>query len=69
MTKKNIKVNKITYGEAIREALQIAMSIDESVICYGLGVDDPKGIFGTRFKLSFTQRKVSLPRSIKNESE
>jgi acetoin:2,6-dichlorophenolindophenol oxidoreductase subunit beta len=43
--------NNITYGEAIREALQIAMSADDSVICYGLGVDDPKGIFGTTLGL------------------
>ena len=41
----------ITYGEAIREALEIAMSKDDSVICYGLGVDDPKGIFGTTLGL------------------
>ena len=42
---------KITYGEAIREALETAMSTDDSVICYGLGVDDPKGIFGTTLGL------------------
>jgi len=42
---------KITYGEAIKEALEIAMSADDSVICYGLGVDDPKGIFGTTLGL------------------
>jgi len=51
VTKKSAKVNKITYGEAIREALQIAMSVDDSVICYGLGADDPKGIFGTTLGL------------------
>jgi acetoin:2,6-dichlorophenolindophenol oxidoreductase subunit beta len=42
---------KITYGDAIKEALEIAMSTDDSVICYGLGVDDPKGIFGTTLGL------------------
>lgn len=42
---------KITYGEAIREALETAMTADDSVICYGLGVDDPKGIFGTTLGL------------------
>jgi len=42
---------KITYGEAIRETLETAMSIDDSVICYGLGVDDPKGVFGTTLGL------------------
>lgn len=37
----------ITFGEAIREALDQAMEADENVIVYGLGVDDPKAIFGT----------------------
>lgn len=37
----------ITYAEAIREALDQAMEADERVIVYGLGVDDPKAIFGT----------------------
>jgi pyruvate dehydrogenase E1 component beta subunit len=37
----------ITFAEAIREALDQAMADDEDVIVYGLGVDDPKAIFGT----------------------
>ena len=37
----------ITFAEAIREALDQAMAADESVIVFGLGVDDPKAIFGT----------------------
>ena len=37
----------ITFAQAINEALQIAMSNDPAVICFGLGVDDPKAIFGT----------------------
>lgn len=37
----------IKYSEAINDALKIAMRQDESVICYGLGVPDPKRIFGT----------------------
>jgi pyruvate/2-oxoglutarate/acetoin dehydrogenase E1 component len=37
----------ITFGEAIREALDQAMEADDNVIVYGLGVDDPKAIFGT----------------------
>lgn len=37
----------ITFGAAIREALDQAMEADENVIVYGLGVDDPKAIFGT----------------------
>ncbi len=42
---------KITFTEAINEALNIAMSKDKKVICYGLGIDDPKRIFGTTKKL------------------
>ncbi|MCD4676449.1 MAG: alpha-ketoacid dehydrogenase subunit beta [Desulfobacula sp.] len=37
----------ISFADAINEALHIAMTIDKNVICYGLGVDDPKRIFGT----------------------
>lgn len=36
-----------TYAEAIAEATAIAMEIDERVLCFGLGVDDPKRVFGT----------------------
>jgi len=41
----------ITYGEAIREATAQEMARDDSVFVYGLGVDDPKGIFGTTLDL------------------
>jgi pyruvate/2-oxoglutarate/acetoin dehydrogenase E1 component len=37
----------ISFAEAIREGLFEALSEDPGVICYGLGVDDPKGVFGT----------------------
>ena len=37
----------LTYSQAINEALVQAMKMDESVICYGLGVPDPKCVFGT----------------------
>ncbi|OQY48211.1 MAG: alpha-ketoacid dehydrogenase subunit beta [Candidatus Parabeggiatoa sp. nov. 2] len=40
-----------TFAKAINEALKIAMEIDPNVICYGLGVDDPKRIFGTTLGL------------------
>ena len=36
-----------TFSSAINEALVEAMAQDETVICYGLGVDDPKSVFGT----------------------
>ena len=51
---------KITFTEAINEALNIAMLKDKKVICYGLGIDDPKRIFGTTKKLKekFGQNRV-----------
>ena len=41
----------LTYAQAINEALAQAMEMDKSVICYGLGVPDPKGVFGTTLGL------------------
>ncbi len=35
------------FSNAINNALEIAMKNDKNVICYGLGVTDPKGVFGT----------------------
>jgi acetoin:2,6-dichlorophenolindophenol oxidoreductase subunit beta len=37
----------ISFAEAIRDGLFEALAEDPGVICYGLGVDDPKGVFGT----------------------
>jgi pyruvate/2-oxoglutarate/acetoin dehydrogenase E1 component len=39
------------FATAINEAIHQAMEIDESVICYGLGVTDPKTVFGTTANL------------------
>jgi pyruvate/2-oxoglutarate/acetoin dehydrogenase E1 component len=39
------------FAAAINEAIHQAMEIDESVICYGLGVTDPKTVFGTTANL------------------
>lgn len=41
----------ITFAQAVNEALEQAMEIDRNVICYGLGIDDPKRIFGTTIGL------------------
>ena len=41
----------LTFAKAINEALFQAMEMDDSVICYGLGVPDPKGVFGTTLGL------------------
>jgi pyruvate dehydrogenase E1 component beta subunit len=40
-----------TFGAAIHEALDIALGQDPSVILYGLGTTDPKGVFGTTLDL------------------
>ncbi len=42
---------KLTFSGAVNEALHQAMQQDRNVICYGLGVDDPKGVFGTTLGL------------------
>ena len=38
----------MTYAQAINDAMHQAMADDPSVICYGLGVGDPKAVFGSR---------------------
>src|SRR5260370_28767943 len=38
---------QITYAEAIREAIDVAMARDPKVYLMGLGVPDPIGVFGT----------------------
>ena len=38
---------KLSYCQAVNEAVTIAMDQDRNVICFGLGVDDPKAIFGS----------------------
>lgn len=42
---------QITFASAINDALSTAMATDPNVICFGLGVDDPKGVFGTTLGL------------------
>ncbi|NQU67572.1 MAG: alpha-ketoacid dehydrogenase subunit beta [Candidatus Marinimicrobia bacterium] len=44
-------MRKLKFSQAINEAFEIAMQINPNVICYGLGVDDPKGVFGTTLGL------------------
>ena len=41
------KKEDIFFAEAIKEALVHSMKKDRNVLLIGLGVDDPKGIFGT----------------------
>ena len=44
-------MRKLTYSKAINEAMFIAMKQSKSVITFGLGVPDPKGVFGTTLGL------------------
>lgn len=40
-------MTETTFAQAINLALHEAMFLDPAVICYGLGVTDPKAVFGT----------------------
>lgn len=42
---------KVAYAEAIREALDQALELDERVFVMGQGVDDPSGMFGATLNL------------------
>ena len=43
----NLKTKELNYGEACGEATRYSMRRNPKVIVYGLGVDDPKGMYGT----------------------
>ena len=47
----NKKFINTNFANAVNDALKIAMSSDKNTICYGLGVTDPKGVFGTTLGL------------------
>ena len=53
------------YREAVGESLVLAMEVDPKVICMGVGVADPKGIFGTTLqaRLKFPDRVLETPLS------
>jgi pyruvate/2-oxoglutarate/acetoin dehydrogenase E1 component len=54
------------FATAINEAIHQAMETDESVICYGLGVTDPKTVFGTTANLDKrfgSERVFDMPTS------
>jgi pyruvate dehydrogenase E1 component beta subunit len=51
MKSKENRERKITFAQAINEAMHQSMREDSSVICFGLGVTDPAGIFGTTLGL------------------
>ena len=45
-------MRELRYWQALSEGLIQAMEADESVFVMGVGVDDPKGIFGTTLEAS-----------------
>ena len=48
MTKFGTKPGReISYADALYEAVASEMDVDPSVFVFGLGVDDPKGMYGT----------------------
>ena len=56
----------MTFAGAIQLAIREAMDRDPNVICYGLGVPDPKGAFGTTTGLQDqfgSQRVFDMPTS------
>ena len=42
-----MKFRKLKFSESINEAMILSMKKDKNIICYGLGMDDPKRVFGT----------------------
>ena len=54
------KKRNISVVKAINEAIDLSMNKDKSLICYGLGTTDPKGIFGTTLSLEkkYGKRRV-----------
>src|SRR4030042_4595879 len=44
-------VRKLTFPQALREALDQALERDDRVFVMGQGVDDPMGMFGTTLDL------------------
>ena len=45
------KTKKFTFASAINNALHISMQKDKKMLCYGLGVTDPKNVFSTTANL------------------
>jgi pyruvate dehydrogenase E1 component beta subunit len=55
-----------TFTEAIRIGMEKSMHHDDSVICFGIGVTDPKGVFGTTTGLETifgSERVFDMPTS------
>ena len=52
--------SKLTFKESINQALHHCMKKDKNLLCYGLGVTDPKAVFGTTLGLEkkFGRKRV-----------
>ena len=46
-----MKKRKISFSQAINEGIYQSMKTDKKIICYGLGMTDPRRIFNTTEKL------------------
>ena len=61
-----IKKKILTFSDAINEALKQEMLKDKSILIFGLGVTDPKSVFGTTkdlFKKFGNKRVIEIPLS------
>ncbi|MFA5339986.1 MAG: transketolase C-terminal domain-containing protein [Candidatus Omnitrophota bacterium] len=56
-------MRKLTYAQAILEATDQCLANDDSVYIIGLGVTDPKGVFGTTLGLEkkYGKRAMDMP--------
>jgi len=57
---------EITFSKAINEAIDETMLLNDNVICYGLGVTDPKSVFDTTQNLEQkygSERVFDMPTS------
>ena len=61
-----VKKRLLTYSEAINEALTEEMLKDKNILIFGLGVTDPKSVFGTTknlFEKFGEKRVIEIPLS------
>lgn len=58
--KKGAAGRSLSYRDAIKEALRLALKNDKRVFVFGEGVDDPGGVFGTTLNLQeeFGRKRV-----------
>ena len=61
------ELKKIKFKDSINQALHFSMKKDKNLLCYGLGVTDPKGVFGTTLNLEkkFGKRSDTVQDKVK----